>query len=129
MAKASKRKAPSRVRYEQGHPTVSCRVSKDIYDRLTQAKQADGKSFADILKIGLGKQEVQAKKVREAKKQGWDEGYKKAYADAALRYNVIYHCIVCGQAMEITSTEEKKAVDEFMREHGWGHKTCHERRQ
>ncbi len=54
MVKIIKRKAPSRAKYEQNHPTVSCRVSKDIYDKLTQAKQADGKSFADILKLGLG---------------------------------------------------------------------------
>ena len=40
MAMTSKRKAPpSRIKYENNHPTVSCRVSKEIYERLT-AEQA-----------------------------------------------------------------------------------------
>ncbi len=125
MPKVTKRPPPSRLKYEQNHPTVSCRVSKEIYDRLVEAKEVEGKSFSDILKIGLGKQEVQAKKVRESKKQGWDEGYKKAYADAAIRYKVIYHCNVCGKEMEVIHENEKKAVDQFMLEHGWGHNECH----
>ena len=53
MPKRLKRKVPpSRIKYENNHPTVSCRVSKEIYDRLTESKKLDGKSFADILKIG-----------------------------------------------------------------------------
>ena len=116
---------PSRIRYEESNPTVSCRVSKDIYDRLVAAKEVEGKSFADILKIGLGKQEVQAKKVKVARQQGWDEGYKKGYADAALRYKVVYHCNVCRKEMEVTHENEKKAVNQFMLEHGWGHNECH----
>ena len=53
MAKITGRKAPSRVRYEQGHPTVTCRVPREVYDKLHEVKEAKGKSFADILKIGL----------------------------------------------------------------------------
>lgn len=128
MTKVTKRKAPSRIRYEQGHPTVSCRVSRDIYDRLQKAKDAEGKSFADILKLGLGKLEVRLKKLEEARKQGGDEGYKKGFADAKLRYRVNYRCSVCGQVMEVTSKEEKEAIREYMREKGWAHTECLERR-
>ncbi len=127
MAKVTKRKAPSRIKYEQGHPTVSCRVSREIYDRLSEAKEVEGKSFADILKLGLGILEVRVKKLGDVRKQGWDEGYKKGFADARLRYRVIYHCSVCGQVMEVTSTEEKEVIDECMRERGWAHMECHER--
>ena len=101
LRKVKRQLPPSRIRYEEGNPTVSCRVSKDIYDRLVAAKEVEGKSFADILKIGLGKQEVQAKKVKVARQQARDEGYKKGYADAALRYKVIYHCTKCGLPMEV----------------------------
>ena len=127
MAKISKHKAPSRIKYERDHPTVSCRVSRDIYDRLVEAK-AEGNSFADILKLGLGKLEVQLKKVGEARKQGWDEGYKKGYADAALRYKVSYPCSICGQIIEVTTPQEKQAINECMRQRGWAHETCIGRR-
>lgn len=74
MAKATKKKSPpSKIKYEQGHSTVSCRVSRDFYDRLLKAK-AEGNSFSDILKLGLGELEVRIKKLEEARKQGWDEG-------------------------------------------------------
>lgn len=125
--KAKRKLSPSRIRYEERNPTVSCRVTTDIYERLVVAKDVKGKSFADILKIGLGKQEVQAKKIREARKQGWDEGYTKGYADAKLRYRVIYHCNVCGKEMEVTYENEKKAVNQFMLENRWGHGECHQR--
>ena len=128
MAKV-KHRAPSRIRYEHDNPTVSCRVSREIYDRLSEAKEVEGRSFADILKLGLGKAEPRVRKLGEARKQGWDEGYEKGFADARLRYRVIYHCRECGQVMEVTTTEEKQAIDECMRERGWAHKACLQRRR
>ena len=91
MAKKIKRQPPSRIRYEKNHPIVSCRVSRDIFDRLVEAKEVEDKSFADILKIGLGKQEAQVEKIVEAKKKAMEEGYKKGYAAAELRYKVTYN--------------------------------------
>ncbi len=124
MAKATKRKAPSRVRYEQSHPTVSCRVSKDIYDRLTQAKQADGKSFADILKQGLGIVQEGVKKQAEARKKGYDQGHMAGFAEAKARYLVTYLCSVCGKTIEVTTENEKAAISQLMTEKGWRHGTC-----
>ncbi len=124
MAKVTKRKAPSRVRYEQSHPTVSCRVPKDIYDRLTKAKQADSKSFTDILKVGLGLVELGVKKQAEAIKKGYDEGYKKGYGDATTLYKVTYHCSKCGQIMYVQYPNEKEAINKYMTESGWSHQTC-----
>ncbi len=49
MAKTVERKAPSRARYEQAHPTVSDRVPKEIYDRPQAIKRTEGRSFADFL--------------------------------------------------------------------------------
>ena len=129
MAKAVKRKAPSRVRYEQSHPTVSCRIPRDIYDKLRAVIDAEGKSFADVLKIGLGILEVQAKEEGEVRKKGHAEGYKKGYAEAARLYMVTYPCRICGKTLMVTSGDEKEAIKKYMQEHGWGHKKCHERRQ
>jgi predicted DNA-binding protein len=76
MARKPKRRAPpSRIKYEKSHPTVSCRVSKELYDRLDKSRKVDGKSFADILKIGLGIAENNDKKIIQAKNEGWLEGY------------------------------------------------------
>ena len=80
MARRLKRKVPpSRIKYDDNHPVVSCRVSKETFDRLTESKKLDGKSFADILKIGLGIAEDGDKKLVEQKKLSWDEGYNEGY--------------------------------------------------
>jgi predicted CopG family antitoxin len=130
MTKAAKKnKPPSRVRYEQAHPTVSCRVSRDVYQRLSSVMEEDSRSFADVLKVGLGILEVQAKGEREVRKKGYTEGYKKGYAEAEGQYKVTYPCSVCGGTLTVSSEEEKKDIKKYMREHGWGHKACHERKQ
>src|SRR3990172_3407277 len=117
-SKAKRKLPPSRIRYEERNPTVSCRVPQEIYDRLVAAKEVEGKSFADILKIGLGEQEVQAKKVKAARQQGRDEGYKKGYAEAESRYKVTYHCSQCRQPVVVDSLIEKEAIDKYMSQ-GW----------
>lgn len=136
MAKAGKKNPPSRVRYEQRHPTVSCRIPKDVYDRLQAVKAAEGKSFADVLKIGLGILEVRVKEEGEVRKQahaqgykkGHAEGYGKGYAEAENLYKVTYPCSVCRKTLMVTSTNEKEAIKKYMQEHSWGHAECHEKR-
>jgi hypothetical protein len=119
MTKAAKRKAPSRVKYEQSHPTVSCRISREIYDALRKAKEAEGKSFADILKTGLGITQAGAKKEEEAAELG--------FAEAELLFRVDYPCKVCGKMLTIMSDADKKAVRAYMLEHNWGHQECDEK--
>jgi len=43
---------PARLRYEESHPTISCRLSKDEYDLLKQ--RLGDLSFADFVKDSLG---------------------------------------------------------------------------
>jgi predicted CopG family antitoxin len=127
MARDVKRKPPSRVKYEGSHPTVSCRVPKEVYDRLQAAKEAEGRSFVDFLKTGLGIIEVQAKEEGEVRKQAHAEGYKRGYADAERTFKVTYPCTVCRKTLTVTSPKEKEAIRQYMQEHGWGHKECHDR--
>jgi len=128
MAKtANKRKAPSRIRYERNHPTVSCRVPKTVYDRLQTIKKTDSKSFADVLKVGLGLLEVRAKGEAEIKRQGYAQGYKKGYADAERTYNVTYPCNVCGEILPVEHANVKEAIKQYLQEHNWGHQECHEK--
>jgi predicted CopG family antitoxin len=129
MPKHIKKKSPSRVRYEQAHPTVSCRVPQKIYDRLQAVKEMEGRSFADILKVGLGLLEVRAKGEAEIRKQGHAEGYKRGYAEAEGIYKITYPCNVCGKILAVTSTNAKEDIRQYMQENGWGHRECHEKSQ
>ena len=135
MAKTNRRKTPSRVRYEQGHPIVSCRVSRDVYDKLQAVKKKG--SFAEILKVGMGLIEARDKQREEFMKlryvQGYEDGYAEAddlyddgYTDAEDLYKAEYSCSVCGQIINIDTDAEKKAISKYMQEQGWGHSKCNE---
>lgn len=129
MAKSVKSKAPSRVRYEQAHPTVSCRVPREVYEKLRAVMDGEDKSFADILKIGLGILEVRVRDEGDIRKKAHTDGYREGYAEAERHYKVNYPCNVCGETLTVTNGDEKEAIKEYMQEHGWGHRACHERKQ
>lgn len=133
MAKTNRRKPPSRVRYEQAHPTISCRVPRDVYNKLRTVKKLG--SFADILKAGMGVIETREKEREEFMKlryvQGYEDGYAEAedlyddgYTDAEDLYKAEYPCSVCGKIISITTDSAKKAASEYMQEHRWGHGEC-----
>jgi hypothetical protein len=124
MAKGKKKRALSRIRYEQSHPTVSWRVSKELYDRLQAIKDAEGKSVTDVLKVGIGLLEVKVSKEKEAREQGFEEGFEKGFEEAESLYKVTYPCRVCRKTLEVTSVKEKEAIKRYMLEHGWGHADC-----
>jgi len=128
MAKGKKKRTPSRIRYEQSHPTVSWRVSKELYDRLQAVKEAEGKSVTDVLKVGIGLLEVKVSKEKEAREQGFEEGFEKGFEEAESLYKVTYPCGVCRKTLEVTSVKEKEAIKRYMLEHGWGHADCINRR-
>jgi hypothetical protein len=121
-----KNKAPSRVRYEQANPTVSCRVSREIYDRLITIRKTQGKSFSDIMRLGLGLIEPEAVKENEAYGEGYGDGWRDGMRDGEQAYKVMYHCSICGELIELVSREEKLAASRYMEEHGWRHASCHE---
>jgi hypothetical protein len=118
-----KGKPPSRVRYESSHPTISCRVSKEMYDQLTDTRM-DGMSFADILKTGLGILKPKLQNIFEARRDSYKAGYREGYRDAQQHYKVTYPCSVCNQIIELTSDNEKRFAGKYMREHGWVHAAC-----
>lgn len=124
MPKSKRSRAPSRVRYEQDHPTVSFRVSKELYDRLQTVKDAEGKSTTDVLKMGVRLLEVKVRKEKEVRDQAYDEGYEKGYEEAASRYEVSYPCEICGKMIVVMSTKQKEAIKRYMLKYGWGHADC-----
>ena len=54
----------------------------------------------------------------------YQQGYDKGWEEARDLYCVTYFCSVCGGLLEVTSDNEKKAVRQYMKEHGWGHSNC-----
>ena len=116
-------KPPARVRYEQSHPTVSCRLSKDEYDLLKQRfEDLGGISFADFVKESLGLQQPKMPDIEEIKETAYDEVYNQAIDD----HQIWYYCAVCGKRIDMSPNgNDHKAMTGFMKEHGWGHASCH----
>jgi predicted RNA-binding Zn-ribbon protein involved in translation (DUF1610 family) len=61
MVRKNKKKAPSRIRYEQEHPTRSCRLNKEDDELLGEHLEHSGRSFADFVKDHLRKEEAMVK--------------------------------------------------------------------
>jgi len=108
-----KHQPPAKIRYNQTHPTVSVRVSKDLYDQLKHLREKSGKSLGDIMREALGKQ---APTVMKA--------FERGYIAAGEKLKVVYPCSVCGKLILVTTPDEKKAIASYMKEHGWAHGEC-----
>ena len=120
MAKATHR-PPARVRYEQSHPTVSFRLSRDVYDLLKQRlEDLGGISFADFVKESLGLLQLKMPDIEEIKER---HGVK---AMTRLRRTTKSGITVCQERIEMSPNgNDHKAMIGYMREHGWGHASCH----
>ena len=46
--------SPSRRRYEERNPTISVRVSAELYEALKELKAKGDLSVSEVLKVGLG---------------------------------------------------------------------------
>jgi len=117
-------KPPARVRYEQSHPTVSCRLDKDTHDLLKQRlDDLGGVSFADFVKDSLGLLQLKMPDVEEIKETAYDEGYNQA----SEYCQIWYYCAVCGEQIPMSpNSDSHKAMVGYMKEHGCGHPSCHE---
>ena len=128
MKDKNKKAPPSKLRYDKAHPTVSCRVEKDLYDELEVIRKKEGKSLADILKIGLGRLEEKVADCENTRNEGIYEGYNAGFSEAEEAFKVVYPCNICSGLVAISTGEEKDAAAQYMFEHGWGHKSCHKSR-
>ena len=119
---ANKSKPPSRVRYEQEHPTVSIRLNRALRDKLDEIRELEGKSHAEIVRETIetriradeafgrafadglkgGEAEGYEQGFREGRSRGKSEGYKRGRAEgeAAIRRQltlvVTLPCRECG---------------------------------
>ena len=122
-AKRPGHKPPARVRYEESHPIVSCRLSKDEYDLLRQRlEDLGGISFADFVKDSLSLLQLKIPETREIKEKARREGYDQGKKE----HQIWYYCSVCQQRIDVApNSDSHKAMIGYMREHGWAHKGCH----
>jgi len=116
-------KPPARIRYEQSHPTVSLRLDRDTRDLLKQRLEDLGVSAADFIKESLGLQQAKFNDIKEIKQTAFEEGYAQAEED----WQIWYYCAVCEKRIEISpNSNSHKAIIGYMKERGWGHRSCHE---
>jgi predicted DNA-binding protein len=128
MKEKSKKVPPSRDRYEKANPTVSFRLPKETNDELEIMREKEGKSNADIMKIGMGKLGAKAAEDNKIRDEALLEGYNAGFSDAEKAFKVMYPCNVCSELVVLGTGEEKDAAAQYMLEHGWGHKSCHKSR-
>lgn len=128
MKKTKRNKAPSRLKYESEHPTVSFRVSKDLYDKLQELREAEGKSITDVLKVGVRLLQVKVRREWKIREEAYLAGQLKGSVDAREKYSVSYPCSVCGEPIVVDSREEKNFIKRKMSEYGWGHSDCVDKR-
>ena len=119
-----KHKPPSRVRYESAHPTVTCRVSRELYARLQEVREKYGQSFADILKVGLGVQDAAAE-------ASYNDGLRVGYENGrheALRLVKLGRCARCGKPItwDLNNEAQLARLQSYLPEHGLVHKSCGE---
>jgi hypothetical protein len=121
MAKRKRQKiSQSRARYEQNHPVISFRASKEVRDRIKAVQEAEGKSIGDIVKVGLGILEAKVRAEKDIRASAFAKGFKRA----SDFYMVSYPCAKCGETMRVTTDEEKEDIKAYMAEQGWGHSEC-----
>jgi len=120
----AKRKSPSREKYERNNPVVSHRVPKELHDRLQVAKEKEGLSNTDILKIGLGVIEPKIRAEEKVRQEAYDGGFEDGINAAEELYAVTYNCCMCGKKIWVTTDKEKKAIKGLMWEAGWHHGDC-----
>ncbi|MFA4837638.1 MAG: hypothetical protein WC749_16430 [Dehalococcoidia bacterium] len=124
MAKSKHKKPPSRVRYEEANPTVSCRVSLEAYAKLKSIKEDQNMSFGELLLIGAGIMERRQADEAKLKSAASDDGYRKGCAVTERRFKISYHCAVCRETIDVTTPDEKKFAAEAFETRGWAHQVC-----
>ena len=83
-----------------------------------------GISFAGFVKDSLGLLQLKMPATEEIRERARDKGYNQAKEE----HQIWYYCAVCGKRMDMEpNTDAHKAMIRFMKEHGWGHTSCHEK--
>jgi hypothetical protein len=62
-------------------------------------------------------------------KKGYSEGHRKGYEKGVKEYRITYPCCVCNEDLVmLPGGKDHEATKKFLREAGWGHGKCHEKK-
>lgn len=79
-----RQKSPSRQRYEDDHPVIAIRVTRELYLQLDEARRERGMSWADLLKLGVKTSLNVKRAIRKAYERGYEDGYEQKKLEAPL---------------------------------------------
>ncbi len=117
-----RRKSPSKIRYEQSHPTLSCRLDKQTYDLLKKRLDDADLSFAQFVKTQLGILELEWPDVEEIDREAYQEGL----AEATNKYRIQIKCLRCGEPITVRPHSQMHETIRAHLEGLWSHKNCRE---
>ena len=123
MGKKKKKITPSQKRYNQKVPATTFRMDPETRQKLLELYEASKAKTKIIFFKGLvGNYKLQLISIAEARKAGYESGYR----DARFRYAVSFPCPDCGQTIFINTPELKAKVRKLIAEAEWIHSECPE---
>lgn len=129
--KKSKRKSPSRIRYEKNNPVVSFRIKEEWKDEFKVFLKDQGLSIGDFFRIAFEKQKANYKR---AETRGYNRGYTvgdtDGYKRAVSDWRIWFFCKICDKAIYITpNSDMHKDIIEYMRtrDPSWVHTECNKK--
>jgi hypothetical protein len=90
---------PAKKRYDEKHPTVSFRASREHYDRLKGVLNKQGKTIGQFFRESL-----------EIEERNYSEAYWRGYRKAKERYAVYATCMSCGEPIAIDDQQMKEDI-------------------
>jgi len=117
-------KSPSRIKYDQNHPTISVRLPKDKREKLLAMLKTMDVTLPQLILNFIGEYEIKIKPIEIIKGASFKAGLGKGYQQGIKNCAIKYPCSKCGKEIVVSSKEEKKAIRDFMTESGWHHRNC-----
>jgi len=114
---------PSQIRYYDEHPAVTFRLRKEEKKRIELLAERTGKSVSTLVSEALLGAEKNDSEIYE---KGFNDGYNQAVRE----WKIFYFCKICGEMIYVVPCSDSHgALIDYMDEHGWGHKECHDNKR
>ena len=118
MARKKSQRYPSQKKYDESHPIVSFRLTREEYDLVQE--------IADIRRMTVNKIARKAllsksKEIKKVYNDGLDDGWKQA----SLKYKITYPCCICKEKVVLErGNDDTELAIEYLIMEGWGHDEC-----
>jgi hypothetical protein len=128
MSKPRKKTKPTKVyptneRYNKRVPSTGFRIDSETVKKLYELFEAsNAETWGIFFKGVVGDYKLQLRSIAEARKVGYELGYR----DARSRHAVSFQCPDCGQMIYINGPELIAKVRKLIAKAGWAHEQCPE---